>query len=309
MKQLMAWVYAPLFWAGFIGWALWLVQRDALQWLGLVFVLAVAVSFIAEWWLPYEPQWNRNQGDRRRDLIHALVNEGLNAVGLLILPVLTALLAVDGVWPRAWPLWAQLLLAIFIADAGITLMHYASHRVAALWRLHAVHHSVQRLYGFNGLMKHPLHQMLEATAGLAPLVLLGIPTEVALLLALAIAVQLLLQHSNVDMRLGPLRWVFAWAPVHRFHHMKYGRAGDVNFGLFFNLWDWLLGTAFYSHDYRMGQGDLGIGSRPDFPREYVAQLRDPFRTVRLSKEPPVPVRLVEDSYVQVAQRRPGRDAE
>ena len=26
--------------------------------------------------------------------------------------------------------------------------------------------------------------------------------------ALAIAVQLLLQHSNVDMRLGPLRWVF-----------------------------------------------------------------------------------------------------
>ena len=49
MKQLMAWVYAPLFWAGFIGWALWLVQRDALQWLGLVFVLAVAVSFIAEW--------------------------------------------------------------------------------------------------------------------------------------------------------------------------------------------------------------------------------------------------------------------
>lgn len=59
----------------------------------------------------------------------------------------------------------------------------------------------------------------------------------------------------------------------------------------------------------MGQGDLGIGSRPDFPREYVAQLRDPFRTVRLSKEPPVPVGLVEDSYVQVAQRRPGRDAE
>ena len=268
------------------------MQVDEPQWLALVFACAVVVSCVTEWWLPYEPQWNRNQGDRRRDVIHAVVNEALNAAGLLILPVLTALLAVDGVWPRAWPLWAQLLLAIFIADAGITLMHYASHRVAALWRLHAVHHSVQRLYGFNGLMKHPLHQMLEATAGLLPLILLGIPTDVALLLALAIAVQLLLQHSNVDMRLGPLRWVFAWAPVHRFHHMKYGRAGDVNFGLFFNLWDWLLGTAFYSHDYRMGQGDLGIGSRPDFPRGYVAQLRDPFRKVRLSKEPPVPTDLL-----------------
>ena len=113
-----------------------------------------------------------------------------------------------------------------------------------------------------------------------------------MLLALAIAIQLLLQHSNVDMRLGPLRWVFAWAPVHRFHHMKYGRAGDVNFGLFFNLWDWLLGTAFYTEDYRMGEGDLGIGSRPDFPVDYVEQLRDPFSAAQLSKEPAVPSALL-----------------
>ena len=288
MKQMLAWLYAPVFWAGFIGGGLWLVAIGASQWLLAVFALAIGVSFIAELCLPYEPQWNRPLGDRRRDVLHALVNESLNALGLLALPLLTAWLAIEGAWPRAWPLWAQLLLAIIIADAGITLMHYASHRIAALWRLHAVHHSVQRLYGFNGLMKHPLHQMLEATAGLLPLILLGIPLEVAQLLALAIAIQLLLQHSNVDMRLGPLRWVFAWAPVHRFHHMKYGRAGDVNFGLFFNLWDWLLGTAFYRDGYRMGPGDLGIGSRPDFPVEYAAQLRDPFMSVRTTKEPALP---------------------
>ena len=291
MKHILAWLYAPLFWAGFIGAGLWLVTLGASQWLLAVFALAIGVSFIAELCLPYEPQWNRPLGDRRRDVLHALVNESLNALGLLALPLLTAWLAIEGAWPRAWPLWAQLLLAIIIADAGITLMHYASHRIAALWRLHAVHHSVQRLYGFNGLMKHPLHQMLEATAGLLPLILLGIPLEVAMLLALAIAIQLLLQHSNVDMRLGPLRWVFAWAPVHRFHHMKYGRAGDVNFGLFFNLWDWLLGTAFYTEDYRMGEGDLGIGSRPDFPVDYLGQLRDPFTAIQLSKEPPVPSTL------------------
>ncbi|OIN44448.1 fatty acid hydroxylase [Pseudomonas azotoformans] len=286
MKRLVSCVYAPVFLFGFIGCGLW--RPHALI---LLFVIAVAVSFLAEQWLPYEPQWNRSLGDRRRDTVHALVNESLNALGLLILPGLTALLAFDGVWPRGWPLWEQLLMAIVLADAGITLMHYASHRIAPLWRLHAVHHSVQRLYGFNGLMKHPLHQILEATAGLLPLILLGIPLDVAQLLALAIALQLLLQHSNVDMRLGPLRWVFAWAPVHRFHHMKYGRAGDVNFGLFLNLWDWLLGTAFYREGYRMGAGDLGIGSRPDFPVDYGAQLRDPFRPVALSKEPSLPDEL------------------
>ncbi|AMN82417.1 MULTISPECIES: sterol desaturase family protein [Pseudomonas] len=283
MKRFVSWLYAPAFLLGFLGYALW--RPDSLI---VLFVIAVAVSFLTEHWLPYEPRWNRSLGDRRRDTLHALVNESLNALGLLILPGLTALFAFEGIWPRGWPLWEQLLMAIVLADAGITLMHYASHRIRPLWRLHAVHHSVQRLYGFNGLMKHPLHQMLEATAGLLPLILLGIPLDVAQLLALAIALQLLLQHSNVDMRLGPLRWVFAWAPVHRFHHMKYGRAGDVNFGLFFNLWDWLLGTAYYRERYRMGPGDLGIGRRPDFPVGYGAQLRDPFRPVRLSKEPSLP---------------------
>lgn len=290
MKRIAAGLYAPVFWAGFIGTGLWLVGVEGLsvEWLVPVFLGALVVSFLAEWFLPYETCWNRSAGDRARDVVHAVVNEALNALGLLALPGLVALLSFDGVWPGAWPLWLQLALAIVIADAGISLMHYASHRVHWLWRLHAVHHSVERLYGFNGLMKHPLHQLLEASAGLLPLLLLGIPLNVAALLAFAIAIQLLLQHSNVDMRLGPLRRVFAWAPVHRFHHMKYGRAGDVNFGLFFNLWDGLLGTAFYTAGYEIRHGDLGIGSRPNFPREYMAQLLDPFGPVSLSKEPSVP---------------------
>ena len=85
-----------------------------------------------------------------------------------------------------------------------------------------------------------------------PLLLLGIPERVMAVLAFAVAVQLLLQHANVDMRMGPLRHVFAWAPLHRFHHMKYGTAGDVNFGLFLTCWDRLLGTCFDAPDYRCG---------------------------------------------------------
>ena len=272
MKTCVSWIYAPLFLLGFIGLGLYWPG-----WLVLIFVAAVAVSFLAEQWLPYEPQWNRSLGDRRRDTLHALVNESLNAVGLLVLPGLTALLAFDGIWPRGWALWEQLLLAVVLADAGITLMHYASHRFVALWRLHAVHHSVERLYGFNGLMKHPLHQMLEALGGTLPLLLLGVPVEVAALLAFAIAIQLLLQHSNVDMRIGVLRHVFAWAPLHRLHHLKYGTAGDVNFALFFSFWDRLLGTALYLPGYELAEDDLGIGDRPDYPLAYFAQLGEPFR--------------------------------
>jgi hypothetical protein len=50
--------------------------------------------------------------------------------------------------------------------------------------------------------------------------------------------------------------------------MRYGTAGDVNFGLFLTAWDHLLGTAFDAPGYRLQQRDLGIGSQPDYPRDY-----------------------------------------
>ena len=98
------------------------------------------------------------------------------------------------------------------------------HRAAWIWRFHSIHHGVRRLYGFNGLMKHPVHQLIETGSGMLPLLLLGIPQSVASAVAACVAIQLLLQHSNADYRSGPLKFVFANAEVHRFHH----RAGTVN---------------------------------------------------------------------------------
>ena len=278
MRILVSRLYAPVFLFGFIALALWLSSGYPRQpgWLLVLLAIAIALSFLAEAWLPYCPQWNRDHRDRWRDALHAGVNEGLASLGLLAIPFTAALIPTSGMWPDAWPLWLQLLMAVTVADLGMTLMHLLSHRLPLFWRLHAVHHSVRRMYGFNGLMKHPLHQTLEALAGTAPLLMLGMPEQVAALLAFAIAIQLLLQHSNVDMRIGLLRHLFAWAPLHRFHHMKYGKAGDVNFALFFSFWDRLLGTAFYHPHYRMSSDDLGIGSRPDYPDAYLAQLAAPF---------------------------------
>ncbi|CAM4039813.1 Fatty acid hydroxylase [Pseudomonas reidholzensis] len=274
----MRYVYAPLFLLGFIATALYLLGSGfSARWLLALLASAVLLSFVCEAVWPYRPAWNTPHGDGHRDLLHAVVNEGLNIAALAIIPLLALHIPSVDLWPSHWPLWQQLLLALPLTDLGITLMHYASHRSALLWRLHAVHHSVTRLYGFNGLMKHPLHLLLEALGGTLPLLVCGLGQEVAILLAFSISIQLLLQHSNVDMRIGCLRHLFAWAPVHRLHHMKYGTAGDVNFALFFPLWDRLLGTALYLPRYALGEDDLGIGDRPDYPRGYLAQLREPLR--------------------------------
>ncbi|MFN3574311.1 MAG: sterol desaturase family protein [Phenylobacterium sp.] len=272
--------YAPAFMFGFIGAGLALVTRgQSLAWLAPLLGAAIAVSFFVERVIPYEPIWNRPRGDSRRDVLHALVNEASVYAGAALIPVLTLLSPAAGLWPAAWPIWAQLVLAILLADLGITLCHYFSHKFQWLWRFHAVHHSVKRMYGFNGLMKHPVHQAVETLAGTAPLILMGMPLQIGVLLGFAVAIQLLLQHANVDMRLGPLCYVMAWAPVHRFHHQKGPGVGDVNFGLFTCLWDYLLRTAYYDHSKRLSSDDIGIGDQPNYPTDYVAQLAAPFRKI------------------------------
>ncbi|GJL67336.1 MAG: hypothetical protein NPIRA05_23070 [Nitrospirales bacterium] len=168
-------------------------------------------------------------------------------------------------------------MAILIADVGITLAHFASHRIEALWRLHAVHHSVKRMYGFNGLMKHPLHQFIETAAGATPLLLMGVSQEVFSLLIVAVILQLLLQHSNVAYFSGPLKYLLAINVVHRFHHLKTAEEGDVNFGLFTSLTDFFLGTAYYDKRRVIASDDLGIGDQPNYPKSYLSQLLQPFR--------------------------------
>ena len=270
-------LYAPAILFGFNAAAIWFFNMGAPHWvLAPMFMVALWISFSLERYIPYAGEWNEPHRDRFRDLAHFIVNESANVASVLALPVIAAAIPWRGIWPHEWSLWQQMLLAVIVADFGITIAHYYSHKWSIFWRFHAVHHSVKRMYGFNGLMKHPLHQAVEMLAGTTPLVLSGMPQDVAFLLAFAIAIQLLLQHSNVDMRIGPLRFLFALAPVHRFHHLKDAEEGDVNFGLFTTVWDRFLGTAVYDRDRKFTSDDLGIGKQPNYPTGYLAQLFKPF---------------------------------
>lgn len=246
-------------------------------WLIALVLCFIALAFLLEWLVPYDANFNKSQGDRVRDFYHAVVNEGANIAGIVALPVFASLVTWPSIWPSHFPIWIQLLIAIFIADIGITLVHYYSHRIETLWRLHAVHHSVKRMYGFNGLMKHPIHQFLETLAGVTPLLLMGITSDALSLLIVAVVLQLLLQHSNVAYFVGPLRYFLAVNVLHRFHHLKTAEEGDVNFGLFTTFTDYLLGTYHYTKDRVIGTDDIGIGAQPDYPTGYFEQLREPFR--------------------------------
>ena len=197
LRNATRYLYAPIFFFGFIGAALWMVENDGSKlWLAGLLLPAIALSFLAERIAPFEAAWNRSKGDAGRDTLHAIINEVSNIAAIAFIPVVAAITTGFDVWPSEWPLWAQLGMTILIADFGITMAHYASHKIEALWRLHAVHHSVERMYGFNGLMKHPLHQAIELTAGTTPLLLMGMPMETGALLGFAVAIQLIHQYFH-----------------------------------------------------------------------------------------------------------------
>jgi sterol desaturase/sphingolipid hydroxylase (fatty acid hydroxylase superfamily) len=269
--------YVPFMLLGLNGVGIALTAAGAPKyWLLVILALAIAVSFVVERIIPYDASWNHERDDTVRDRIHVAVNEILILVSVAAIPLLAAIVPAPGIWPSSWPLVAQVLVAIAIADLGITVVHLASHKIAILWRFHAVHHSITRFYGLNGLMKHPLHQTVEMAAGVAPLILIGLPVNVASVLALAVAIQLLLQHSNADYRIGPAKYVLALNEGHRFHHLKWAGIGDVNFGLFTLIWDHLMRTYSYDPTRQFDSTQLGMAAKPDYPTGYVAQLIYPF---------------------------------
>ena len=244
----------------------------------MVVAAALGWTFIAERIAPYDRAWNTDRGDTRRDFTYAALNEALNAASIIALPLLATRLTVADVWPDELPFLVQVIGAALVLDACITFAHASSHRIGWLWRFHAVHHSVTRFYGLNGLMKHPLHQAIEMTAGVAPLLLVGIPQPVAVALAGCVAIQLLVQHANIDYTTGPMG---AWLAVnagHRLHHLRYPGEGDVNFGLFTLIWDCVLGTyQAASTRAALSSDDLGVAGRPHYPNGFRDQLIEPFR--------------------------------
>tara|TARA_R110001599_G_scaffold213875_1_gene411677 strand:- start:1022 stop:1963 length:942 start_codon:yes stop_codon:yes gene_type:complete len=254
----------------------------ASQFAGLM-ILALFLSFSTERILPYNKEWNQSNGDTWRDLLHFTVNESMSLIPLLIVPifVMTAQKPASPLWPNEWPVLLQVLLCLLIFDLGNNLLHLLSHRWKPLWQLHAVHHEVKRMYGLNGILKHPLYQVIVSIVCTGPLVLLGMPNEYSLVLVFMSFTQLLLQHSNTDYVLGSFRRVFAVAEVHRFHHLR-GVAGNVNFSLFFSFYDHLFGNAYFKKR-TLKSDDIGLDYN-DYPQSWWGQMKAPFYKFELVKK-------------------------
>lgn len=242
--------------------------------LAVIATLGIAAVALLERLQPYERDWLRDHGDLRADVLHALVNLGLLAGTAYALHALRGVLPVLTLWPTGWPLWVQLLLAGVLIDVALYAMHRYSHHARWAWRLHAIHHSAERLYWLNGERRHPLSALLMAGPGLLVTVALGASPLVISAWLTLLSVQLAFQHANLDYRVGPLRRWLGVAEVHRWHHKREYEDAQVNFGEFFMLWDRLFGT-FHDRPEPVRAGDVGLREER-LPAGYGRQLAWPF---------------------------------
>jgi len=282
----------PLILGGTLALALVLLPRlGAELTLSIATVAGLVAVVIAERLWPYRETWIRSHGDLGTDALHAIVS-GLGTARLV--RPLTALVgvAVAGslsralgatLWPTAWPYLAQLALALLVAELPQYWLHRWQHEHDALWRIHATHHSALRLYFLNAARFHPFDLGLVYAVGYVPLIALGCPPEVIMLFALFDAVFGMLQHCNVDVRLGWLNRVFSMAEPHRWHHSRTVREANTNYGSNLIVWDLVFGTFFLPPD-REPPAAIGIADMPRFPTTYLAQLASPFRWRRLDRE-------------------------
>ena len=242
--------------------------------LAVIAALGIAAVALLERIQPYERDWLRDHGDLRADFFHGLFNLGLLAGTAYALHALRGALPVLTLWPTTWPLWTQLLLAGAIIDVALYAMHRFSHHAPWAWRLHAIHHSAERLYWLNGERRHPLSALLMAGPGLLVTVALGAPPHILSAWLTLLSVQLAFQHANLDYRVGPLRRWLGVAEVHRWHHKREYEDAQVNFGEFFMVWDRLFGT-FLDRPEPVRADDVGLREET-MPVDYSRQLAWPF---------------------------------
>jgi sterol desaturase/sphingolipid hydroxylase (fatty acid hydroxylase superfamily) len=122
------------------------------------------------------------------------------------------------------------------------LAHVADHRVGALWRIHALHHSQEELSVLTTFRAHPLMHTAGFVLATVPVLALSGAHPLAPVLITVYVCLGSLPHTNVRWSYGPLGCVVVSPAYHRLHHALEGRQ-EINLGVVLTVWDFLAGTA------------------------------------------------------------------
>ncbi|MEG4944801.1 sterol desaturase family protein [Microcoleus sp. F4-D5] len=230
--------------------------------------------------LPYQKEWLPSSSEVGTDFLFMMLVQvllpqliSISFVSWLLGFVKNSNWNINDFWPHNYPIWIQILIMILSGDFLRYWLHRAAHTWPLLWRFHAVHHSVHKLYWLNLGRFHPLDRTLQLFCDSFPFILLSISKEVLALYLLIYSIKGFFQHCNIDVKLGWFNYIISGPELHRWHHSTNIHESNNNYGNHIIIWDILFGTYFLPKGKKVSE--LGLLNR-NYPMSFLKQIQAPF---------------------------------
>ena len=175
--------------------------------------------------------------------------------------------------------WLQLLIFFVATDFIEWFTHVTLHRFDFLWQFHKVHHSVEQMGFAAHLRYHWMENVFYTPMKYIAVMLIGgfTPDQAYIVFYFAIAIGHL-NHANIHLTYGPLKYIFNNPVMHLWHHaynLPENRRYGINFGITLSVWDYLFRTASIPKDD--GEIRLGFPEMEKIPSSFWGQLFQGFR--------------------------------
>ncbi|MEM8896231.1 MAG: sterol desaturase family protein [Bacteroidota bacterium] len=244
------------------------------------------VISLAVWGLELAFPWRKEQKIIRKDFwldtfymffnffIFAIVISGFYAVLEQVMASLNITMQSLTVLDlSSLPAWAQLVVFFVILDFVQWFTHVLLHKFPVLWQYHKVHHSVEEMGFAAHLRYHWMENILYKPLKTFGVMILGgfEPSQAFIVHFLAITIGHL-NHANVKITWGPLKYVFNNSVMHLWHHARHlpeSRGKGVNFGISLSLWDYIFKTNYIPKED--GEIPLGFEDLESFPKDFIGQ--------------------------------------
>ncbi len=248
-----------------------------------LYVVVIFTVLSLEFWIPFIERWGDLRKLTRADLIYFLLAAPIDQLHIFLLVGVLAqtaqyhhYLQVVDIWPRQLPILLQLLIATLIVDFFKYWYHRWTHEVPLLWRIHSVHHSIDRLQMLRASYFYPIDILLTVGTGTMAMLMVGASHELIIFHNVFAGITGLLNHSNADLKCGFFDHFLNSPGHHRAHHSVAQPGCFSNYGSFFNFTDRIFGTRYLPEDQRTVE-PLGLDESYDFPPTFLRQLTVPFR--------------------------------
>ncbi len=177
---------------------------------------------------------------------------------------------------ETFPYVFQILIFFLVLDFVQWITHISLHRIGFLWNFHKVHHSIKEM-GFAGHLRyHWMENVVYTPVKSITIIIIGgfEPENVFILYYLTILIGHI-NHCNVSITYGPLKYLLNNPVMHLWHHAEYipEKKYGVNYGISLSLWDFIFRTAYMKKDNR--DIILGFKNIDKFPSGFLGQFLYP----------------------------------